>query len=394
MKSTFQKHPVLWIALILVLIAACVWLVRRPSAAPVAVAAPRPLLERKGNRLFVPEDSALRQRLAVATVDDQASVHEVTLPAVVEADPSSVVAILPPTTGRVVELKVRLGDTVRRGQLLATLSSSDYAQAEADLQKARDALALAQLALTRARGVNEAGSNATKDVESAESAVIQQTAELRRAELRLRSLSPADAGGAALATRATGKAAASGGTLLNVMAPVSGVVTTLGTAPGAVVNDATVALMTVSNLEHVWVTANVPENLAGAVAAGQDVAVRLAAYPRQVLSGKVAFVGSVLDADTRRVKARIVFANPTGMFKPNMYASARVAQPQSRAPEVPTSALLMNNDNVSVFVEADPWTFVRRTVELGSEDGERVRIRSGLQSGERVVVRGGVLLND
>ena len=391
MKSTFQKHPLLWIALILVLVALGVWLVRRPSTTtpPVAAAAPRPLLQRTGNRLFVPEDSALRQRLAVAAVDEQASVHEVTLPAVVEADPSSVVAILPPATGRVVALKVRLGDTVKRGQLLATLSSSDFAQAQSDLQKARDALALAQLALTRARGVNVAGSNATKDVEAAESAVIQQTAELRRAELRLRSLNPGEADGAG-----PRRTASDGGTLLNVVAPVSGSVTTLATAAGAVVNDPTAALMTVSNLEHVWVTANVPENLAGAVAAGQDVAVRLAAYPRQVLSGKIAFVGAVLDADTRRVKARIVFANPSGMFKPNMYASARVAQPQSRAPEVPTSALLMNNDNVSVFVEADPWTFVRRTVELGSEDGDRVRIRSGLQSGERVVVRGGVLLND
>jgi cobalt-zinc-cadmium efflux system membrane fusion protein len=54
----------------------------------------------------------------------------------------------------------------------------------------------------------------------------------------------------------------------------------------------------------------------------------------------------------------------------------------------------MNNDAVSVFVEAEPWIFVRRVVELGREDGDQVRIRSGLNAGERVVVRGGVLLND
>ncbi len=182
--------------------------------------------------------------------------------------------------------------------------------------------------------------------------------------------------------------------MLDVIAPVSGSVTTLNTAAGAVLNDATAALMTVSNLDHVWVTANVPEGLIGTVANGQDVAVVLAAYPQQVLSGKVAFVGTVLDADTRRVKARIAFANPQGLLKPNMFATARFAVPQAPQPQVPTSALLMNNDSTSVFVEVDPWTFVRRTVELGSEDGGQVRVRSGIQAGERIVIRGGVLLND
>ena len=170
--------------------------------------------------------------------------------------------------------------------------------------------------------------------------------------------------------------------------------TTLSTATDAFLNDATAALMTVSNLDHVWVTANVPEGLIGTIANGQDVAVVLAAYPQQVLSGKVAFVGTVLDADTRRVKARIAFANPQGLLKPNMFATARFAVPQAPQPQVPTSALLMNNDSTSVFVEVDPWTFVRRTVELGSEDGGQVRVRSGVQAGERIVIRGGVLLND
>ncbi len=126
------------------------------------------MLVRTANRLFVPEDSPLRARLAVAPVHEEGSAHNVSLPAVVEADPANTVSILPPATGRVMALKVRLGDTVKRGQLLATISSSDFAQAVTDTQKARDALDLAQRALSRARGVNEAGSNAAKDVEAAD----------------------------------------------------------------------------------------------------------------------------------------------------------------------------------------------------------------------------------
>ena len=383
MKQLSSKSPYAWGLVVLLCALVAFWVWRALHAETPRAAAPsHPEMVRTANRLFVPDDSPLRKRLAVAPVDEATSAHSVTLPAVVEADPAGTVNILPPATGRVLALKVRLGDVVKRGQELATLRSSDFAQAVSDVQKARDALELAQRALARARGVNQAGSNATKDVEAASSAVVQQTAELHRSEARLRSLDEGNA------------RSPSGPALLSVNSPVNGSVTTLATAPGAIVNDATATLMTVSNLEHVWVTVNVPEGLVGTVASGQDVSVVLAAFPRQVLSGKISFVSTVLDADTRRVKARIAFANPQGLFKPNMYATARIAVPQSPQPQVPTSALIMNNDNTSVFVEVDPWTFVRRSVELGSEDGGLVRVRSGLQSGERVVVRGGVLLND
>lgn len=386
-----KKHPQPllprgWLALGLLAGAALLLLltVYRAQASAPPAAAPGPLLVRQGNRLVVPAGSALRERLRVETVGDEASAHEVALPATVEADPARTANIVPPLTGKLVELKVRLGDTVRRGQLLATVASPDLAQAVADAQKARDALDLAQRALVRARGVNEAGSNAAKDVEAAQSSVAQQAAELQRSEMRLRTLG-ADGGGAS-----SGRASQ----VLNITAPMAGTVTALNAAAGANLNDANAVLMTVSNLDAVWVTVNVPENLVSAVAPGQNAVVTLAAYPGRSFSGKVAFVSAVLDADSRRARARIVFANPEGLFKPNMYATAVLGVPQARQPQVPASALLMNNDSVSVFVEAAPWTFVRRAVEPGREDGDSVRIRSGLVAGERVVVRGGVLLND
>ncbi|MDP9902082.1 efflux RND transporter periplasmic adaptor subunit [Variovorax ginsengisoli] len=342
---------------------------------------PAPLLVHQGDRLSVPPGSPLRDRLQVAAVTQDALAHQLSLPATVEADPVRTANIVPPLTGRLVELRVRLGDVVQRGQLLATLASPDLAQAVADAQKARDAVDLAQRALTRAQGVNEAGSNATKDVEAARSALVQQTAELHRSEARLRALG-------------TDGVSTQGGQGLKITAPLAGTVTALNAAVGANLNDVNAVLMTVSNLDSVWVTVNVPESAMSAVSAGQRAVVTFAAYPGRSFSGKVAFVGAALDADTRRVKARVVFPNTEGLFKPNMYATAVLDVPQAQQPQVPASALLMNNDAVSVFVEVAPWTFTRRTVQLGSEDGERVRIRSGLAADERVVVRGGVLLND
>lgn len=230
-----------------------------------------------------------------------------------------------------------------------------------------------------ARAVNAAGANAGKDVEQAQSNLVQAQADAARADARLIALG-ADAGGKSRA--------------LTLRAPQAGTVTALGSGAGAFLNDPTAVLMTITNLEHVWITAYVPENLLASVRKGQAVDVVLAAYPDEVRHGSVADISAVLDADSRRNKTRIAFANRDGKLKPNMYASVSLSLAPVAGLRVPASALLMNNDATSVFVEVAPWTFVRRAVATGAEDGDMVQIVSGLRAGERVVVKGGVLLND
>ena len=354
------------------------------AASPSAAEAAGPMFVRQGDKLTVPANSPLRSRLLVAAVDTSASSHAVALPGVVEADPARTVNILPPLTGRLTDLKVKLGDTVRQGQLLAVIHAPDLDQAWSDADKARDALDLARKALDRARGVHDAGANSAKDFEQASSNYEQAQAESRRAEARLNTL---DGGN-------HGKHGEGVPRVLNISAPVSGTITALNYGTGSFINDLTATLLTISNLDGVWVTANVPEDLLATVAKGQAVDVDLPAYPDQKFRGTISFLSALLEPDTHRNKARISFANTDGRLKPNMFATVHIAIPQSKQIVVPTSALLMNNDSTTVFVEVSPWTFTRRTVELGHEDDDSVHILSGLAAGERVVVRGGVLLND
>jgi cobalt-zinc-cadmium efflux system membrane fusion protein len=339
------------------------------------------IVRRQGDTIVVPSGSPLRPRLQVAQARLSGGSHELTMPAVVEVDPARTVNILPPLTGVVSELKVRLGDHVAKGQVLAVLRSPDLEQAYADADKARDAMALAQRALARAQGVNEAGGNAVKDLEQAQSDANQAKAELDRAQARLRIL------GASSEPSAKGRA-------ILVKSPASGVVTSLSTAVGSYLNDPTVALMVVASLDRIWVTANLPEDRISAIRPGQPVVVSLPALPGETLRGKVGFVDPAMDPDTRRNKVRVEFANPGERLKPNMYASATFALDQGSQVTVPTSAILMNNDNTSVFVETAPWRFVRRAVELGTEDSGSVRILAGLVPNDRILVKGGVLLND
>lgn len=344
---------------------------------------------RVGEHLFVPPGSPLRRRILVLPVTATSAPTQTSLPAQVEADPARMVNIVPPAAGRVTELKVGLGDHVVKGQLLLVMTSGDVALAAADRDKAHDAAQLSARVLERQRGMQEAGAGAGKDLEQAESSDTQARAELARAEARLRSL------GAFAASGNTGSGA---GGRINIVAPISGSITSLAAAVGMSANDPTAVLMTVANLDTVWITANVPENMLSQIEKGQTVAIGLPAYPELSLHGVVAFVSDVLQPDTRRAAIRIVIRNTSlggaVRLKPNMYATTAFAVAAAATPAVPASALLMNNDSTTVFVEIAPWTFVRRAIETGSEADGRVRVKSGLHTGDRIVVSGGVLLND
>jgi cobalt-zinc-cadmium efflux system membrane fusion protein len=339
------------------------------------------VLARVGDRIVVPATSPLRARLAVATVEMTQVSHKLVLPATVEADPARTVKVLPPVTGRVTDLKVQLGARVTKGQDLAVIDSGDLAQAYSDDEKARAQLKLTKQALDRLMLLEKTSAIAVKDREQAQSDYAQAQSEFERSELRLRSI------GVSFDQRGDAR-------LLTLKAPVSGSIIELQIAPGAVINDATAAAMTIANLDTVWVTANVPEKDTALVTNDEAVAVAFPAYPGQTFSGKVLFVSDVLEPDTRRTKVRIAFANPNKALKPNMFANAEFDAPERTRLIVPTSALVMSNDRTSVFVEVEPWTFERRDVETEYQEGSSAAIKSGLHPGDRVIVKGGVVLND
>ena len=304
------------------------------------------------------------------------------VPATVEADPANVVAVVTPLTGRLLALKVGLGDTVRRGQVVAVIASPDFGQAQADAAKAADGLESSPIARWRGRAACWARARTRRRTSSRRKA--RSARRWPRTSARASGSRRSPAARASTRRRPAWQGAA----------PAAGVVTALTVGSGAYLNDATAPLMTISGLGHVWVTAQVPEQQLPGIVAGAPVDVTLAAWPGQALHGRVARVSPLVEPDTHRVKVRIAFDNADGRLKPNMFAIATFAVAQQSAITVPASALLMNNDSTTVLVEVAPWTFVRRVVELGSEDGDVVRVTSGLQRGDRVVTRGGVLLND
>jgi len=340
-----------------------------------------PLLVRQGDKILVPERSPLRGRLTVSPAQTELAGGRLELPGIVESDPARTAAVLPPLGGRVLELRVALGDRVERGQVLALIDSPDLAQAYDDNDKAADSEALTGRNLQRQEGQFKIGAASEEELEQARSDHSQAVAEYERTRAHLRAV------GAAPDAKEHARQ-------LAVTAPVAGSITSLSTTPGSLINDPTQPIMAIADLSTVWVTALVPEQDIGAVTKGEDAEVSLAAYPEQTLKGKVLFISDVIEPDSRRNKLRIAFANAGHLLKPNMYATVTLVGTAKPRVILPTSALLMNNDRTSVFVATAPWTFERRTVATALEEGSTVTISSGVSAGEQVVVKGGILLND
>jgi len=338
----------------------------------------QPSIVYDGSKVVIPNDSPYRNRILVAPVEIKNILRTRSFPSVVEADPARTTNILPPVTGRVVGLEVRLGDIIKQGQALVRIESSDLAQALADQVKAHASVDLTRRSLDRTRDLSKIGGSSIRDYEQAQNDYAQATAELTRAEERLRVIGS--------------KGQITGPQNITVTAPFSGTITTLNVAQGAYINDATTSMMTVANLENVFITANVPEKDLSFVHVGEAAQIELLSYPGVQLSGQVGTVNVILDPDTRRVKVRIYYNNIEGRLLPNMFGTVTVSAPALRVPVVPTSALVLLNDDVFVFVETAPWTFERRRVSLDADYEGQAVIRDGLKEREHVVIKGGVLL--
>lgn len=328
---------------------------------------------------MVPATSPLRETLVVAPVESRAVERPISAPGSIEALPDRLVKITTPVTGRVERLHRALGDSVRKGDALFTLDSSDLSSAYGDAAKAKAALNQAQRDLDRQKLLFEADIAARKDFEAAQLAQAQAESDAQVTQARLSQLSASNPGSRRQFV---------------LRSPMAGRVIEMMGAQGGYWNDITAPLMTVADLSTVSLTAAVAEKDLASVFVGQKAGVVLNAYPDLPLEGTVRYVGEVLDPDTRTVKVRLLLDNRDGRLRPGMFAKVVFAGASHPATVVPASAVLQSGLYTRVFVERAPFKFEARQVSVGASMGDRVEILSGLKAGERIVVKQGVLLND
>ncbi len=291
----------------------------------------------------------------------------------VQPDVNKTIHVTSLGSGRVVDLKVRLGDHVNRGQVLLVISSPDLAGAMGDYQKAQADEVLARKALDRAQLLYSRGALAQKDLELAQDTEDKARTDLQTAESRLRVI---------------GGDPAHPSSLIELRAPVAGTIVEQNVAgfEGIKSLDNTPNLFTIADLSSVWVVCDVFENDIGEVHIGDPAELRLNAFPGHVFKGSVSDVSRVLDPTTRSAKVRIVLANPDGSLRPGMFA---VATFHSRKPSprlvVPATAIMRLQDKDWVFRKESANSFRRVEVQSsGLSDGLQV-IQQGAKAGDELV---------
>jgi membrane fusion protein, heavy metal efflux system len=299
---------------------------------------------------------------------------------VVAPDVARTVPVISIATGRVVEVKARLGDTVKKGQLLMRVQSADIAAAFADYRKAVADEKLANVQLERAKLLYEKGAFSLNDYQTAEDVENKSQVDVETAAEHLRVLgSPLD--------HPSG--------IVDVYAPVSGVIT-----DQQVTNAAGVAGLggpnpfTISDLSHVWILCDVYENDLASVQIGETAEIRLNAYPDKVFRGEIANIGPILDPNLRTAKVRIEVANP-GSMKIGMFVTATFhGKKKEMHAAVPADAILHLHDREWVYVPAGDKTFRRVEVKSGETLPDKMQeIVSGLQPGQQVVSKALVMQN-
>ncbi len=301
------------------------------------------------------------------------------IPAKVQADPDMVVHIYPPAGGRLLQVRVRPGDHVSRGQTVAVEESSDIGQARSDYAKAKSEFEKNTRELARTQLLFQHKAFSQRQLEEAQANYDESKSELDRATDHLKVLGASIEGSSSV---------------VNLVAPRSGSVLDIGAASGELSKstDNANSIATIADLKHVWVVGDVFEKDLAGVKKGESVEVTLNAYPGRVWQAKIDAISDTLDAQSRTIKARVILANPNDELKPEMFATIRVRRPASRAIVLPATAVLHDGGDTAVMIETKPGIYERRLIGVRSANAQQVVIASGVQPGEIVVTEGAALL--
>jgi membrane fusion protein, heavy metal efflux system len=291
----------------------------------------------------------------------------------VNPDISRTIPVISVASGRVVQIAARLGDVVKKGQLLLRVQSADVSGAYSDYQKAVADEQLANTQLERAKLLYDRGVIALNDFQIAQDTEVKAKVDVKTDAEKLRVL------GSTNVDQPSG--------IVDIHAPVSGVITDQQVTNAAGVQGlSSPNPFTISDLSYVWILCDVYENDLADVHPGEKADVRLNAYPDQVFTGTISNIGPVLDPNIRTAKVRIEVRNP-GLMRPGMFVTATFyGQKKETRAAVPSTAILHLHDRDWVYLPTADRKF-RRVEVVGGDmlSNNMQEVVSGIAVGQQVV---------
>jgi RND family efflux transporter MFP subunit len=283
-----------------------------------------------------------------------------------------------PLSGRVTNVFIELGQPVKAGQPLFAIASPDIAELRAGQQKAAVDLDVAKAAYERVKAMVEARALPAKDEIESDQQLRQAQLSLQLAQTKLRSL----------------KVSSSGDNEFKVLAPRDGAIIEKAVLPSQHV-DSDDTLVSIADLNDVWVVADLFEADAVGLGAGMRARVTSPSLPGFSADADVERVSSVVDPERHTVGVRVKLKNADGRIRPNTFAEVRfLSAAAAGSTEIAASALVSDGPKQYVYVQDAPGHFVRRDVVAGAVRDGRISIINGLKAGDTVVEQGAVLLDN
>ena len=312
------------------------------------------------------------EQYPLATAAEYQAPSKLVVNGAVYPDVLKTVPVVTLASGRVVDIRARLGDSVQKGQLLLRIRSDDVSGGYDAYRKAVADELLARKQLDRTKDLYEHGAMAVQDVEAAQDTEddAKTTLDTATEHLRLIGNDPDHPAG-----------------LVDITSPTTGEITDQEVVNGSTIQSYSANPFTISDLSDVWIVCDVYENDIWNLQMGQQAEVRLNAFPGQVLKGTISNIGALLDPTIRTAKVRIQVANPGRMMRIGMFATATFYGLKKQTyTSVPASAIIHLHDRDWVFMPAPDQKFQRVEITSGDQlPNQMEQVLSGLQPGQKVV---------
>ncbi len=333
-------------------------------------------------------NASVSERVGVLVEQVQSGVLRKTLeaPATVEYDSRSHARLAPRAAGIVVEVRRHLGDKVEAGDVLIVLDSPALGEAKSELLQAAARVDLWEQNSQRERALLDKGLSTEKDTITAETQLVESRISLASASQRLANLglTPVQIS----AVQEEGEASS----LLNITTPFPGVVVGLETVLGESASPEQ-PIISVADTSNMWALVDVDQEKIRLVKRGQPVLLTLDGWIGETLGGRVTWISSEVDRQTRTVKVRAEFANPDGMLRAQSFCTARIlTRDDKQAVLIPKNAVQWEGCCNVAFVRQSSTEFTPRKLRLGYDTGDYYEVLSGLSGGETVVTQGSFVL--
>ena len=309
------------------------------------------------------------------------------IPGSIEVKQNLLARIGSPVQGRIIEIKGELGKTVKQGDVLAVINSTELAKQQLAYIKSVQMVELKTKAFERAVLLFDADvvSEAQKLQRKTELSASKADMEASKDQLFVMGMTidEIEAIQSEIQIDAT----------TNIVAKIDGKIIKKNVNVGQVV-DPTEDIFTIAMLNEVWGVAQVPERQIGFLKEGDDLLIDVPAYENKSVEGKITYLGDIVDPVTRTVTIRTEIDNAHGLLKPDMLITMKVSGKSIEKVGVPINAIVSIDDIPNIFVKTGENKFLMRPVTLGVKNKDAVHIDDGLLEGEEVVIDGAFHLNN